>query len=624
MPSIRAALPMAAVIYLSISSLGYAQDIVLRASDVSTLRGNWSIASDASAAGGRYLVSADQGWGTTAAPLASPSDYFELTLTAPARTQYHVWFRLRAAANSKWNDSVWVQYSDALSPGGAPVYRIGTTSALDINLERCSNCGVSGWGWQDGAYWLSQETTIQFANAGSHTIRIQTREDGVHIDQIVLSPTTYRTTAPGGATNDATIVPAGASPPSPLANGPYSGAPVSLPGRIEAEHFDVGPHGVAYHDNTAGNAGGAHRQSDADIEGSSAGGFNLGWIEAGEWANYAVSVGAAGSYTAQLRVASPGGGGMLHVGFNGPSSVWQSVSVPATGGWQAWTTVSLPVTLGAGQQLMTLSFDRPGFNIDYIDVVAGSPSSAGSGGANVSVVTWNAKIGASDSRARGTIDALMNLSPRPEILILQEVHRSLYAVYIEQLRARTGQGWQGVFQNHCPPGAWNGTSCTSSEDEGVAVFTSLPVVGTSTGFLPYSDQWHSARGFARAAVNVNGIVTHVFSVHLQSVASSRYSSMSYLKSVASNYPLPHLVGGDFNADPDQIDTTAGMGPHFVDSWFVVGSGRGLTANTPSPTMKLDYLFSDDSGRARPVSTRVVTETGTFSDHYPVAGTFTVR
>lgn len=617
---------LAALFFLSFSTLVSAQDIVLRTGNVTTIRGNWNVVSDASAAGGRYLSSSDQGWANTAAPAASPSDYFEASFTAPAATQYHVWLRLRATGNSKWNDSVWVQYSDATTTSGTQAYRIGTTNALNVNLERCSNCGVSGWGWQDGVYWLSQTTTIQFAAAGTHVIRVQTREDGVQIDQIVLSPTTYRTTAPGALTNDATIVPVAGISSSQSLNGPYSGAPLTLPGRVEAEHYDNGPHGVAYHDSTPGNAGGTHRQTDGDIQGSSAGGFNLGWIEAGEWANYGVSVGAAGSYTVQLRVASPSGGGELRLGFNGPSSVWQPVSIPATGGWQTWTTVSVPVTLGAGQQLMTLSFERPGFNIDYIDVAPGAPapSSSGSGGTNVNIVTWNAKVGASDSRARGTIDTLMNLSPRPQVLTLQEVHRSLYNVYLDQLRARTGQSWQGVFQTHCPPGAWNGTSCTSTEDEGVAVFTSLPVVGSGTGYLPYGDQWHSARGFARAAISVNGVVTQVFSIHLQVVASSRYSSMSFLKSYASNYPLPHLVGGDFNADPDQIDTTAGMSPHFVDSWFVVGSGRGLTAFTPSPTMKLDYLFADNGGRARPLSTRVVTETGTFSDHHPVAATYSVR
>jgi hypothetical protein len=38
-------------------------------------------------------------------------------------------------------------------------------------------------------------------------LRIQLREDGVTFDQIVLSPVTYATTAPGPVGGDNTIVP---------------------------------------------------------------------------------------------------------------------------------------------------------------------------------------------------------------------------------------------------------------------------------------------------------------------------------------------------------------------------------------------------------------------------------
>jgi endonuclease/exonuclease/phosphatase family metal-dependent hydrolase len=84
------------------------------------------------------------------------------------------------------------------------------------------------------------------------------------------------------------------------------------------------------------------------------------------------------------------------------------------------------------------------------------------------------------------------------------------------------------------------------------------------------------------------------------------------------------VGGDFNADPDQIASAAGMSGNFVDSWSVVGSGRGLTSFTPAPTMKLDYLFADASAKAQPLWSNVVTTTGTVSDHYPLAAAFVIR
>jgi hypothetical protein len=74
-----------------------------------------------------------------------------------------------------------------------------------------------------------------------------------------------------------------------------------------------------------------------------------------------------GNRTVQLRVASPGGATM-HVGFNAASNVWETVSIPATGGWQTWTTVSVPVTLGGGTQQLTLLFDTGGMNIRTIVV----------------------------------------------------------------------------------------------------------------------------------------------------------------------------------------------------------------------------------------------------------------
>ena len=48
---------------------------------------------------------------------------------------------------------------------------------------------------------------IYFATTGPQTIRIQNREDGLSIDQIVLSSSRYLTASPGATKNDTTIVP---------------------------------------------------------------------------------------------------------------------------------------------------------------------------------------------------------------------------------------------------------------------------------------------------------------------------------------------------------------------------------------------------------------------------------
>jgi endonuclease/exonuclease/phosphatase family metal-dependent hydrolase len=247
----------------------------------------------------------------------------------------------------------------------------------------------------------------------------------------------------------------------------------------------------------------------------------------------------------------------------------------------------------------------------------------------VVAVDWNIQVNdSSAAHAQRAIDALMALSPRPQIIVLQEAYAFHYNTYLSQLAAQTGQTWQGVFQTHCPSGAWNGSACTRGEDEGVAIFTSFPVINSGVMYLPYADCYHSARAAARLGVNVGGIPVQVFGTHLQTgsctnVVATRSASMSVLKSWASNFSAPQIVGGDFNGGADEINKSTGMSPNFVDTWSLVGSGYPYSAFLPNPTMKIDYWFADASGKAQPLWTQISTSTGTISDHLPVITGFRV-
>jgi hypothetical protein len=184
-------------------------DIVIYASDlpVAALHGSWTQAGDAGSPNGVKLATPDRGAANLNAPLAAPVDYVDVPFTASGGTPYTLWLRLKAIDNNKFNDAVWVQFSDA-RVNGSPVFPLNSTSGLMVNLATDSSAtSLNGWGWKNGAYWLNQPATFTFAASGTHTLRIQIREDGVQFDQIVLSPTTYRTSPPGPPTNDSTIVP---------------------------------------------------------------------------------------------------------------------------------------------------------------------------------------------------------------------------------------------------------------------------------------------------------------------------------------------------------------------------------------------------------------------------------
>jgi hypothetical protein len=207
---------------MSVVSHSASGDIVIRASDVTVVAGAWTKLNQPNAADGQMLATADVGWSSTEFPLAAPQHYFEATFEASAATTYKVWLRMRGAADSKWNESVWVQFDEAVDSAGQPLWRVGSSSALLVNLENCSGCGVSGWGWQDNAYWLNQSGHVRFPTTGTHSLRVQVREDGVGIDQIILSPVTWLSSSPGALKNDTTIVPRpSATPTVTLVRHPY-------------------------------------------------------------------------------------------------------------------------------------------------------------------------------------------------------------------------------------------------------------------------------------------------------------------------------------------------------------------------------------------------------------------
>jgi hypothetical protein len=185
-----------------------AREIVLYTSAAEVVGSAWSRVSDATAADGARVWNPNRGAARIKTPLASPSSYVEITFQAEAGVAYHLWVRAIAERNSVYNDSVHVQFSGSVDAGGLAIYRIGTRKSAAVVLEDGSNAGVHGWGWQDNQYGAGALAgPIYFNSAGVQTLRLQQREDGVSIDQIVLSSGKYVATAPGALEDDAVILP---------------------------------------------------------------------------------------------------------------------------------------------------------------------------------------------------------------------------------------------------------------------------------------------------------------------------------------------------------------------------------------------------------------------------------
>ncbi|MGD0247345.1 MAG: glycoside hydrolase family 3 C-terminal domain-containing protein, partial [Streptosporangiaceae bacterium] len=156
---------------------------------------------------------------------------------------------------------------------------------------------------------------------------------------------------------------------------------------VQAANYDTGGQGVAYNVTAANGSANSYRSDGVDLETtadaqdtSPAGGaYDIGWTAAGQWFKYTVSVATAGTYSVSLRLAAPTAvGDALHIANSSGTSLTGAVAVPATGGYQDWTTVTVSVTLPAGQQTLTVDQDNAGWNIHYLAFTQGS--SGGGGG----------------------------------------------------------------------------------------------------------------------------------------------------------------------------------------------------------------------------------------------------
>lgn len=153
----------------------------------------------------------------------------------------------------------------------------------------------------------------------------------------------------------------------------YGGSPTVIPGTVQFENYNVGGEGVAYHDTTTNNNGGQYRTTEGvDIEActDSGGGYDVSYTAAGEWMQYIVNATAAGPYTVSFRVASANNGASFHLENQSGTNLTGAVSVPNTGGWQTWASVTKTITLPAGQQTLKLVEDTGGFNLNYMTFTA--------------------------------------------------------------------------------------------------------------------------------------------------------------------------------------------------------------------------------------------------------------
>jgi len=184
------------------------------------------------------------------------------------------------------------------------------------------------------------------------------------------------------------------SMPSGYAGKPYTGKALAIPGKIEAEAYDIAPGGAK--DVTFGYQGkvtkttfrtspdsiglAGYDKSHVSIAGVAEDTHQVyvGWTETGEWLKYTVHVAEAGTYVVGGKFAAAGTGTKISVTFT-PELTTGPMEIPTTAGhvpgvevYHVWETLDHlgEITLPAGTYVMTVKIEQDaGLNLDYLTFV---------------------------------------------------------------------------------------------------------------------------------------------------------------------------------------------------------------------------------------------------------------
>ena len=125
----------------------------------------------------------------------------------------------------------------------------------------------------------------------------------------------------------------------------------AIPGWIEAEEFS--------------------QQTGVELEATNdnGGGQNVGFLDAGDVMEYQVNVRYSGDYDVNIRTASEQAGslGMELIDADGQVTGLGIFQLPATGGWQTWSTASREVNMDAGIYTLRVTVQEAPFNLNWYE-----------------------------------------------------------------------------------------------------------------------------------------------------------------------------------------------------------------------------------------------------------------
>ena len=165
---------------------------------------------------------------------------------------------------------------------------------------------------------------------------------------------------------------------------PFKGEAIAVPGKVEAEDFDIpgkgknedGTSNQSYADADSENHGNSDYRSDTGVDlYKKATGVVVGYNNEGDWLEYTINVAEAGEYTFFAAVAAAGSTSSFQMSLDG-KELTDKISVPAASSgeenYDDYNKVSANVTLPAGKHILRMDVTGAWFDVDYFTFVKGA------------------------------------------------------------------------------------------------------------------------------------------------------------------------------------------------------------------------------------------------------------
>ena len=159
---------------------------------------------------------------------------------------------------------------------------------------------------------------------------------------------------------------------------PYKGTAWAIPGKIEAEDYDVGSdENPSYSDLGGGSASEQtdYRTDKVDVIKSIGSGYAVGHTQTGEWMEYTVDVKTEGVYTLEINAVSGNDGSSIRL-FIGDEPITENITIPNTDASYATYGVVTAKTsaLSKGTHVIRLEITGNWADIDWLNFSNGTTS----------------------------------------------------------------------------------------------------------------------------------------------------------------------------------------------------------------------------------------------------------